>query len=167
MPTVRPALEADLPAMLDIYNDIILHTTAVYSYDPHTLDMRKAWFEEKQATGNPVFVATEGAQIVGFSSYGPFRPWAAYQFTVENSVYVKAEERGKGIGKLLIPPLIRHAREKGLHVMIASIDASNEASLNLHRSFGFKQVAHFREVGFKFDRWLDLTFLELILYTIK
>jgi L-amino acid N-acyltransferase YncA len=163
MPTVRPALEADLPAMLDIYNDIILHTTAVYSYDPHTLDMRKAWFEEKQATGNPVFVATEGAQIVGFSSYGPFRPWAAYQFTVENSVYVKAEERGKGIGKLLIPPLIRHAREKGLHVMIASIDASNEASLNLHRSFGFKQVAHFREVGFKFDRWLDLTFLELIL----
>jgi phosphinothricin acetyltransferase len=82
---------------------------------------------------------------------------------VENSVYVKAEERGKGIGKLLIPPLIRHAREKGLHVMIASIDASNEASLNLHRSFGFKQVAHFREVGFKFDRWLDLTFLELIL----
>ena len=163
MPTVRPAGEEDLPPMLDIYNDIILHTTAVYSYDPHTPDMRKTWFEEKQQKGHPVFVAEQGGRILGFSSYGPFRPWAAYQFTVENSVYVAEQERGKGIGKLLIPPLINHARAAGLHAMISSIDASNEASLKLHRSFGFEEVARFREVGFKFGRWLDLNFLELIL----
>jgi L-amino acid N-acyltransferase len=163
MVTVRTAIEADLPALLVIYNDIIVQTTAVYDYEPHTLDMRKAWFEAKQKDRYPVFVAEEDQKLFGFSSLGPFRAWAAYQFTAENSVYVAASERGKGIGRLLMAPLIAAAGDRHLHALIAGIDASNAASLRLHRSFGFEEVAHFKEVGYKFGRWLDLKFLERIL----
>jgi L-amino acid N-acyltransferase len=163
MVTIRLALETDLPLMLDIYNDVIVHTTAVYDYEPHTLEMRKAWYAAKVKDNFPVFVAEEEGILLGFSSFGPFRAWAAYQFTVENSVYVAQGQRGKGIGRLLLAPLIDAARQRKLHALIAGIDATNEASLHLHRSFGFTEVAHFREVGYKFGRWLDLIFLELIL----
>jgi phosphinothricin acetyltransferase len=125
--------------------------------------MRRQWFKTKQEQGFPVFVATENENIVGLSSIGPFRAWAAYKYSVENSVYVSTECRGKGIGKLLMPPLIDAARELKLHTIIAGIDATNEASLKLHGHFGFKEVAHFKEVGYKFDRWLDLKFLQLLL----
>jgi phosphinothricin acetyltransferase len=125
--------------------------------------MRRTWFQTKQQQGFPVFVAEEGDQIRGFSSFGPFRAWAAYLYSVENSVYVSANERGKGIGKLLIPPLIDAAQKLGLHTLIASIEATNEASIRLHTHFGFKEVACFKEVGWKFGRWLDLKFLQLIL----
>jgi phosphinothricin acetyltransferase len=162
MITIRQAIETDLPQLLSIYNDIILHTTAVYDYEPHTQEMRKQWYETKKQQGLPVFVAEEGERILGFSSIGPFRAWAAYKYSVENSVYVAAEERGKGIGKLLIPPLIEATQKLGLHTIIASIDATNEVSLRLHKSFGFEEVAHFKEVGWKFNRWLDLKFLQLI-----
>lgn len=160
---LRPATEADLPALLEIYNDIILHTTAVYDYEPHTLEMRQAWYQAKVAANLPVIVAEDDGRPVGFSSYGPFRAWAAYQYTVENSIYVAKDQRGKGIGKALLPPLIKAAKEQGLHAMVASIDATNAASLNLHAAFGFTEVARFREVGFKFGGWLDLVFLELLL----
>ena len=160
---IRLAEEKDLPQMLEIYNDIILNTTAVYDYEPHTLEMRKQWFKTKQQQGFPVFVAEEENNIVGFSSFGPFRVWAAYKYSVENSVYVKSSEREKGIGKLLMPPLIDAAKKLNMHTIIAGIDATNEASLKLHRSFGFEEVAHFKEVGYKFGRWLDLKFLQLVL----
>ncbi|MES1215189.1 MAG: N-acetyltransferase family protein [Bacteroidota bacterium] len=160
---IREAIENDLPQLLAIYNDIILNTTAVYDYEPHTLEMRQAWFKTKQEQGFPVFVAEDENKIVGFSSIGPFRAWAAYKYSVENSVYVATDVRGKGIGKLLIPPLIEAAKELNMHTIIASIDASNEASLKLHKSFGFEEVAHFKEVGWKFERWLDLKFLQLII----
>ena len=163
MITIRHATEDDLPAILEIYNDVILHTTAVYDYEPHTLEMRRQWFITKKEQGFPVFVAADDEKIVGLSSFGPFRAWAAYKYSVENSVYVSADSRGRGIGKLLIPPLIVVARELGLHTIIAGIDAANGASLKLHEHFGFKEVAHFREVGYKFDRWLDLKFLQLVL----
>ena len=159
---VRQVIEEDLSQLLSVYNDIILHTTAVYDYEPHTLEMRMQWLETKKQQGFPVFVAEDNKRIVGFSSIGPFRAWAAYKYSVENSVYVAAEERGKGIGKLLIPPLIEATKQLGLHTIIASVDATNEASLRLHKSFGFEEVAHFKEVGWKFDRWLDLKFLQLI-----
>ena len=162
MINIREAIEGDLPQLLAIYNDIILHTTAVYDYEPHTLEMRKQWFETKKQQGFPVYVAEEKGKIFGFSSIGPFRAWAAYKYSVENSVYVASEARGKGIGKLLIPPLIEAAKKLQLHTIIASIDAANEVSLRLHKSFGFEEVAHFKEVGWKFDRWLDLKFLQLI-----
>lgn len=160
---IREAIEDDLSQMLIIYNDIILHTTAVYDYEPHKLEMRKQWFETKKQQGFPVFVAEEDGKILGFSSIGPFRAWAAYKYSVENSVYVDAAVRGKGIGKLLIPPLIDASKKLNMHTIIAGIDANNETSLKLHKSFGFEEVAHFKEVGWKFERWLDLKFLQLIL----
>ncbi len=163
MTTIRPARETDLPEILEIYNHVILHTTAVYQYVKQTLEMRKAWYDGKVKDGFPLLVAEEAGRVVGLSTYGPFRPWAAYKYTVENSVYVAADQRGKGIARLLMSPLIDAARVQGYHAIIASIDATNEASLRLHRSFGFEEVAHFRQVGYKFGRWLDLKFLELLL----
>ncbi len=160
---IREAVKEDLPQILEIYNDVILHTTAVYNYDPHTLDMRTEWFETKQQQGFPVFVAVEDNVIAGFSSIGTFRAWQAYKYTVENSVYVKAGCRGKGIAKTLMTPLIESAKKLGLHAIVAGIDATNEVSISLHKQFGFIEVAHFKEVGYKFNRWLDLKFLELIL----
>ncbi len=159
---IRNAVENDLPGILAIYNDVIVNTTAVYDYEPHTLEMRTAWFNTKKEQGLPVFVAEEDGKVLGLSSIGPFRAWAAYKYSVENSIYVASEERGKGIAKLLMPPIIEASKALGMHTIIAGIDASNEASIKLHRHFGFEEVAHFKEVGYKFDRWLDLKFMQLI-----
>lgn len=165
MISIREAKENDLPELLAIYNHVILNTTAVYTYEPHTLAMRQEWFAARKKDGLPVFVAEWEGRIAGFSSYGPFRAWPAYKYTVENSVYVAEGFRGKGIAKALITPLIDRARTTGMHAIIAGIDASNEASLALHQRFGFEEVAHFKQVGYKFGRWLDLKFLELLLET--
>ena len=162
---VRNATETDLPDMLAIYNDVISNTTAVYDYKPHTFEMRQQWFMAKKESGFPVFVAAENDQVLGFSSMGPFRNWAAYKYAVENSVYVAAEHRGRGIGKLLLLPIIEAAKQMDMHTIIASIDNANEQSLRLHKSLGFIEVAHFKQVGYKFGRWLDLKFLQLILDT--
>jgi L-amino acid N-acyltransferase YncA len=159
---IREAVDNDLSQILVIYNEVIQNTTAVYDYEPHTLEMRRQWFAAKKEQGFPVFVAEENEIILGLSSIGIFRAWAAYKYSVENSVYVTVEARGKGIGKLLIPPLIDAAKKMNMHTIIASVDASNEASLRLHKSFGFEEVAHFKEVGWKFGRWLDLKFLQLM-----
>ena len=159
---VRKATEKDLPQILDIYNDAILNTTAVYDYEPHTLEMRRQWFEVKRQQGFPVFVAEENNEILGFSSIGPFRAWAAYKYWVENSIYVKDGQRGKGIGKLLMQPLIDAAKEMKLHTIIAGIDADNKLSIEFHKQFGFEEVGYFKQVGWKFDRRLDLIFMQLI-----
>jgi phosphinothricin acetyltransferase len=158
---IRNATEDDIPGILEIYNHVIVHTTSVYSEHPHTLEMRLAWYRDRMSNGFPVFVADGDASVVGFSSFGHFRVWPCYRYTVENSVYVHPDHRGRGISKLLMQPLIGRAREIGMHAMIAGIDADNEVSFRLHQSFGFVEVAHFREVGFKFGRWLDLKFMEL------
>lgn len=160
---IRNATESDLPAILDIYNDVILNTTAVYSEEPHTLQMRKDWYGERIKNNFPVYVADHGGIIAGFSSFGHFRAWPCYRFTVEVSVYVENSFRGKGISKKLLSALIERAKEMNLHAIIAGISADNEVSIGLHRSFGFVEVAHFREVGCKFNRWLDLKFLELLI----
>ena len=160
---IKPATEADLPEMLAIYNHIILHTTAVWQYNPHTIEMRQEWFKTKQEQGFPVFVAKENDVVVGFSTIGTFRAWEGYKNTVENSVYVSADARGKGIGKALLEVLITAAKEMKLHAIVAGIDGENELSIDLHKKFGFVHVAHFKEVGFKCDRWLDLIFMELII----
>ena len=159
---IRLATEDDLGQILSIYNDIILNTTAVYDYEPHTTEMRREWFNTKKQQGFPVFVAEEEGKILGLSSIGPFRNWAGYKYTVENSIYVDASQRGRGIGKLLMQPVIDATKQLGMHAIVSGIDASNDASIRLHQSFGFVEVAHFKEVGFKFDRWLDLKFLQLI-----
>lgn len=160
---IRPAERDDLDAMLAIYNDAIINTTAVYDYQPRAKETQHQWFETKQAQRLPIFVAHDGPTIIGFGSFGPFRPWPAYQFTVENSLYVDSAHRRKGAGRALLTSLVNSAQTAGYHAMVAGIDATNEASLALHRKAGFQPVAHFRQVGWKFDRWLDLVFMEKVL----
>jgi phosphinothricin acetyltransferase len=158
---VRPATREDLPAMHSIYNDAVLNTTASYDYEPRAFDYRVTWFEQHTEQKLPVFVAVnDDAQVVGWSSLSRYHDRKGYQFTVENSVYVAAAHRGRGIGKLLMPPLIESAARLALRAIIAAIDAENEASIRLHKNFGFVQVGHFKQVGFKFDRWLDVIYLE-------
>jgi L-amino acid N-acyltransferase YncA len=160
---LRDAREEDLAAILDIYNDVIINTTAVYSEKPHTLQMRKEWYRERVNNNFPVYVAEANGKIAGFSSFGHFRAWPCYRYTVEVSVYVEQSFRGKGISKILLGALIDRARAMNIHAVIAGISADNEISIKLHQSFGFKEVANFKEVGYKFGRWLDLKFLELLI----
>lgn len=160
---IRDASEGDLIDILNIYNDVILNTTAVYSEKPHTLEMRKEWFQDRVNNNFPVFVAEIDGKIAGFSSFGHFRVWPCYRYTVELSVYVEVSQRGRGISKILLQSLIDRAIKMNIHAVLAGISADNEISINLHRSFGFIEVAHFKEVGYKFGSWLDLKFLELIL----
>lgn len=161
--TIREAMESDLPEILAIYNDAILNTTAVYDYQPHTLAMRQAWFVDKQAGSFPVLVAVLKNTIAGFGALGPFRAWEAYRYTAENSIYVAPQFRRLGIGKRLLGKLIDAAQEMELHAIVAGIDADNQISLKLHEQYGFQEVAHFHQVGYKFNRWLDLKFMERIL----
>jgi phosphinothricin acetyltransferase len=159
--TIRPATHSDLPGILEIYNDAVLNTTATYDYEPRTLEHRTQWFEERQREGYPIFVAVdEEARVLAWSALNPYHARFGYRFTAENSVYVAAAHRGKGLGKLLLPPLIDRAKQKGLHAIIAVIDADNTASIRLHARFGFEPVGHFKEVGFKFGRWLDVVYME-------
>jgi phosphinothricin acetyltransferase len=160
---LRAATEQDIPAILEIYNDVILNSTAVYSEQPHTLGMRQTWFNERREAGFPVIVTEQGGKITGFASYGKFRTWPCYRFTVEHSVYVHRNWRGQGISNVLLKEIIDLARKAGMHALIAGVDSENDISLQLHLKFGFVQVARFKEVGFKFARWLDLIFLELLL----
>ena len=158
---IRPATRADLPGILEIYNDAVLTTTATYDYEPRTLEHRTQWFEERQRDGYPVFVAVDDAgRVIGWSALNPFHARIGYRFTSENSVYVAADMRGKGVGKLLLAPLIEGAKARGLHAIIAVIDADNEASIRLHAAFGFEKVGHFKQTGFKFNRWLDVVYME-------
>jgi phosphinothricin acetyltransferase len=162
--TVRPAECADLSAMLEIYNDAVLHTTASADLEPRTFESHTVWYQEHKRDGYPVFVAaTREGQVVGWSSLSQYRERYGYRFTAEDSVYIHPAWRGRGIGKLLIPPLIEAGRAQGLHVLLAGITADNEASLRLHARFGFEPVAHFHETIHKFGRWLDLVYMERIL----
>ena len=174
-PIIRQARETDIPGILDIYNDAILTTTALYTYEPFTLPMMQQWFADKTAKALPVLVAATAETgagnatanpndaIAGFASYGPFRPWPAYKYTVEHSIYVHKDCRGKGIAKKLLRTLIDHATAGDLHTIVAGIDSENAVSINLHRQFGFKETGQLTQVGYKFGRWLDLVFMQLIL----
>jgi L-amino acid N-acyltransferase len=161
---ICPAQPTHIPAILDIYNDAVLNTTASWDYEPATLEQRTAWFEQHQTQGFPVLVALdEDNRVVGWGSLGKFRDKIGYQHTVEHSVYVISDRRGQGIGRLILQALINEARRLGKHVIIGGVELSNEASLKLHRHMGFEEVAHFKQVGYKFDRWLDIVFLQRIL----
>src|SRR5262245_16398581 len=143
---IRPATRTDLPGILEIYNDAVLHTTATYDYEIRTLEHRVAWFEDHQKNNYPVFVAeNEGSRIVGWSALNRYHDRPGYRFTSENSVYVATDQRGKGLGKLLLAPLIDAARERGIQAIIAAIDAENEVSIRLHARFGFERVGHFKK----------------------
>ena len=160
MPIITDAEERDLPGVLAIFNDVIAHTTAVYREEPVPLEERRAWMESRTALGYPVLVARDESGVLGFASFGDFRAWPCYRNTVEHTVHVRADARGKGIGRGLVEALLLRALELGKHVLVAGIDADNAVSLRLHQRLGFEEVGRFREVGRKFNRWLDLVFLQ-------
>jgi L-amino acid N-acyltransferase len=160
---IRDALETDGPGILRIYNDAVANTTAIWNDQLSSLESRVAWLKERQHSGYPVVVAADGASILGYASFGAFRPWDGYRHTVEHSVYVDGASRRNGVGRALMERLILGARSMNKHVMIAGIEATNEPSLRLHARLDFVQAGCLRAVGRKFDRWLDLVFMQLIL----
>ncbi|MHB0954475.1 MAG: GNAT family N-acetyltransferase [Allorhizobium sp.] len=159
---IRDAVEADLPAIRDIYNHAVEHTTAIWNEVLIDVDNRRAWMELRRTKGFPVLVAERDGKVAGYASYGDWRAFDGYRHTVEHSVYVDKDCRGAGIGKLLLQALIEHARANGKHVMIAAIEAENTPSIRLHETLGFRMVGIHKEVGTKFGRWLDLAMMELM-----
>lgn len=157
---VRDATEADLPTIMEIYNDAVANTTAIWNEVLVDLDNRKDWFAARRARGFPVLVAEVEGRVAGYASYGDWRAFDGYRHTVEHSVYVHRDFRGLGIGRLLMQELIARAASNGVHVMIAAIESENAASIRLHEKLGFRIAGKFSEVGTKFGRWLDLTCME-------
>lgn len=160
---VRPYKTEDTQAILAIINHNILYSTSLYDYNVRNYEQQKNILEEKINKNFPVIVATIEGNVVGFGMYSEFRFREAYRFTVEHSVYVNESFHGQGIGKLLLQELIVLARKQKLHTMIAVIDAENQSSVAFHEKFGFKTVGIIKESGYKFDRWLDSVFMQLIL----
>lgn len=158
---IRDAIPADAAGIAAIYNDAVRHTTAILMDAPVDAASRVAWMQARVALGYPVLVAVEGEQVLGYASFGDWRAFDGYRATVENSVYVAPEARGRGIARLLLEALVPHARALGKHVIVAAITAENEVSIRLHAKLGFVETARMREVGQKFGRWLDLVFMEL------
>jgi phosphinothricin acetyltransferase len=157
--------EAHAAAILDILNEAIASSTALYDYRPRAAESMVGWFKTKDTGRFPVLGALEDHKLLGFASYGSFRAWPAYKYTVEHSVYVHREHRGKGIGAALLKRLIEAAREQQYHVVIGGIDAANRTSIALHEKLGFVHAGTIRDAGFKFGRWLDLAFYQLVLET--
>jgi phosphinothricin acetyltransferase len=158
--TVRPAVEADVPAITAIYNDAVRHTTAIWNDIVVDEANRRAWCEARLAAGYPVLVAEEDGAVVAYGSFGDFRAFDGYRFTVEHSVYVAEGSRRRGIASALVTALEDEARALGKHVMIAGIAADNVASIALHARLGFAETGRMPEVGFKFGRWLDLVLMQ-------
>ena len=153
----------DTQSILDIINFNILNSTALYDYKTRDFETQKTILDDKINKGFPVIVAESYGKLVGFGMYSEFRFREAYKFTVEHSVYVSPDEMGKGIGKLILTELIALAKDQGLHTMIGVIDSENQSSISFHEKFGFKTVGIIKESGYKFDRWLDSVFMQLLL----
>ncbi len=153
-------------AILDIFNEAIANSTALYDYDPRTLASMVTWFEAKKLGGFPVIGMVDATdRLLGFASYGQFRAWPAYKYSIEHSVYVHKDHRGQGIGLALMQQLIAIATAQQYHTLIGGIDLTNTASIALHLKLGFKQAGTIEQAGFKFGRWLDLGFYQLLLAT--
>jgi phosphinothricin acetyltransferase len=159
---IRDAQAADAAAIMAIYNDAVEHTTAIWNEVRVDEANRRAWMAERQARGYPVLVATDANdRVLGYASFGDWRAFDGYRHTVEHSVYVHSDGRGQGIGRTLMQALIERARAIGKHVMVAAIESGNTTSIRLHERLGFVHTGQMPEVGTKFGRWLDLTFLQL------
>jgi L-amino acid N-acyltransferase len=163
---VHCTFEHHADAILDIFNEAIVNSTALYDYKPRTSQSMVGWFDAKRAGGFPVIgIEDSDGTLQAFGSYGTFRAWPAYKYTVEHSVYVHKDHRGRGLGRVVMQELIAAARQNGLHAMMGGIDATNTGSIMLHERLGFKHVGTLPQVGFKFGRWLDLAFYQLLLDT--
>ena len=162
---IRDATEADLPGMLAIYNEVIRTSAAVYTEQETSLENRREWLAAKQADGFPVLVGIDpdDGSVLGYATFGDFRPWPGYRHSVEHSVHIRSDTRGRGLGTALVRAVLDSAALMDKHVMIAGIDAANAASIRLHERLGFEHAGALREVGTKFGRWLDLVFMQKIL----
>jgi len=165
----RPVVDCGpehLEAIRDIYNDAIRNTTALYEYEPRTPEVIQEWYDLRCRERIPILgVEWEPGRLAGFATWGPFRPRPAYKYSVEHSVYVDEEYRGRGLGRLLLEAIVARAEQRQLHLLVGGIDSSNAASIALHRSLGFEYCGTVRQAGFKFGRWLDLQFWQRILAT--
>lgn len=159
MMQIRDALASDLNAIVDIYNDVLASSTAIFSETPVDVAERRTWWSARVSAGYPVLVAVDQQALVGFASFGDFRSWPGYRFTVEHSVHVRADYRGRGVGSALMVELLARARAAGKHMVVGGIDASNVASLGFHEKLGFQRSAELPQVGYKFGRFLDLVFV--------
>jgi phosphinothricin acetyltransferase len=160
------SFERHAGAILDIFNDAILTSTALYDYKPRTAESMQAWFDVKRKGDFPVIgFEDEDGQLMGFASYGTFRAYPAFKYSVEHSVYVDKRYRGRGLGIGLLRALIERAREQDYHMLVGAIDSTNRASCALHEKLGFTHAGTIRQAGFKFGRWLDLVFYQLLLDT--
>jgi L-amino acid N-acyltransferase len=157
---IRDATEADLPGLLSIYNEVIATSTAIYSSVPVTLEERRDWWRARTAQRYPVLVAHDARGVAGFATFGDFRAWPGYRFTVEHTVHVRSDGRSRGTGSALVRALVPRAAQLGKHVVIAGVDAANGPSIRFHERLGFTVAGTLHEVGHKFDRWLDLVFMQ-------
>lgn len=161
---IRDADACDAEGITAIYNDAVLHTTAIWNEQTADTANRMSWLADRNKAGYPVLVAADDAGgVLGYASFGDWRAWDGYRHTAEHSIYVRADQRGQGIGEALLRALIERGRSSGKHVLVAGIEAKNDASIRLHRKLGFEQTGYLKQVGAKFGRWLDLAFLQLIL----
>ena len=158
---IRDARPADYPAMLDIYNDVVARSTAIYCEDPEDLAFMEGYVSGREQTGFPVLVAESAGHVTGYGSFGLFRPRPGYRFTVEHSVHVRDKRRGKGTGSAIMSALIARAKAGGYRVMIGAVDSDNAGSLEFHRRLGFEIHSALPGVGEKFGRRLDMTFVTL------
>jgi len=163
MTLIREATAGDLEAIRAIYNQAVLETTSTWDHATRSVAGQEAWYAVKHESGFPLLVAEESGEVIGYASYGLFRSHTGYAHTMEHSVYVHPGHQRKGLGRALLTELVELARERGVHVLVGGLSADNDASLALHASLGFTEVARMPEVGRKFDRWLDLVLVELIL----
>lgn len=159
---IRLATTGDLNRINEIYNHYVLHSTCTYQEEPHTPEERTRWFRDHGPL-HPITVAEIDEQVVGWGSLSRFHSRSAYRFSIENSVYVDHTWHRKGIGGRLLADLIERARRAGHHTIVAGIDGEQEASLAIHAKHGFERVAHLRQVGFKFNRWLDVIYMQAML----
>lgn len=153
--------EKDIPEVLEIYNDIILTSKAVYRYEIQSLDEKVKWFREQQALGNPLLVFDDNGMVAGFATYSQFRPYPGYKYTMEHSVYVHKEHYQKGIATNLMLQLIEIAKEQAVKTLVAGIDGENIGSIKAHEKLGFEYAGTIKNAGYKFEQWLDLVFYQL------
>lgn len=157
---LRDATPDDLPGILAIYNHAVLHSTAIWNDTPSDLAHRGAWLADRRAKSYPVIVAVEDDKVLGYASFGDFRPFDGFRISVEHSVYVAEDARGRGIGGQLVEALFAPARAIGKKVMIGGITGGNTASLALHARLGFIETARMPGIGTKFGQRLDLVFMQ-------
>jgi len=158
---IRTATTADAQGLAEIYNHAVENTVAILNETLVDAENRAAWVAQRQGDGFPVLVAEEDGRVIGYASYGPWRPFHGFRETVEHSVYVRDGQRGKGLGRQLMRALIDQAKSDGLHMMVAAVTAGNDASIRLHEALGFEVTARMPQVGQKFGDWLELIFLQL------